>query len=243
MELNDTQLKKRFSELAARAEAGGYAVYSDFLTLAEQDTLTEMRLPVELVGGYERAERRLAVFGEAWGAPPPAVWLEIAPVAQKFADTLTHRDFLGSVVGLGLQREVLGDIIIHENRGYLYCLERMAPFIEENLSSVKRTTVRVKAVESPPEPGMALPDKTSFVVSSERLDGVVAAVFDLSRSESQRLFEHELVYVNSRSAKKLTAEPKPGDIVSVRGHGRFIYEGIERETKKGRLRVAVRRFG
>ncbi len=242
MELNDTQLKKRFVELSARAESGGYAVYSDFLNLAEQDVLSEMHLPVELVGGYDTAERRIAVFGESWGAPPPAVWLFIEPVAQKFADALTHRDFLGSVVGLGLHREVLGDIIIHENCGYLYCLESIAPFIAENLTQVKHTTVRVSEVEAPPAVSLTLPDKTSFVVSSERLDGVVAAVFDLSRSESQRLFEHELVFVNSRSARKLTTEPRPGDIVSVRGHGRFVYEGIERETKKGRLRVAVRVF-
>ncbi len=242
MELNDTQLKKRFSELASRAESWGCAVYSDFLTLAEQDVLTEMHLPVELVGGCERAERRIAVFGESRGAPPPTVWLCIEPIAQKFADTLTHRDFLGSTVGLGLHREVLGDIIICENCGYLYCLDSIAPFIEENLTQVKHTAVRVKQVDAPPDAGLALPDRTSFVVSSERLDGVVAAVFDLSRAESQRLFEHEQVFVNSRSAKKLTAEPKAGDIVSVRGHGRFIYEGIERETKKGRLRVAVRRF-
>ncbi len=242
METNDIQLKKRFSELAARAESGGYAVYSDFLTLAEQDVLTEMHLGAELVGGYGTAERRLAVFGEAWGAEPPAVWLCIEPVAQKFADELTHRDFLGAVVGLGLHREVLGDIIICENRGYLYCLDTIAPFIAESLTQVKRTTVRVRQVDAPPEVSVALPEKTSFVVSSERLDGVVAAVFDLSRSESQKLFEHELVFVNSRSARKLTAEPKPGDIVSVRGRGRFVYEGIERETKKGRLRVAVRLF-
>ncbi len=242
METNDIQLKKRFSELAARAASGGYAVYSDFLTLAEQDVLTDAHLDAELVGGYDTAERRLAVFGETWGAEPPTVWLCIEPVAQKFADELTHRDFLGAVVGLGLHREVLGDIIIHENRGYLYCLDTVAPFIAESLTQVKRTTVRVRRVDAPPEVSLTLPERTSFVVSSERLDAVVAAVFDLSRSESQKLFEHELVFVNSRSARKLTAEPKTGDIVSVRGHGRFIYDGIERETKKGRLRVAVRRF-
>lgn len=242
MENNDIQLKKRFSELSSRAESGGYAVYSDFLTIAEQDVLSEMHLDAELDGGYENAERRIAVFGEAWGAPPPTVWLSIEPISQKFADALTHRDFLGAVVGLGLRREVLGDIIVHENRGFLYCLDSVAPFILENLTQVKRTTVRVAVVDAPPEVSLSLPEKSFFVVSSERLDAVVAAVFDLSRAESQRFFERELVFINSRLARKSESSPEIGDVVSVRGCGRFIYEGIERETKKGRLRVAVRVF-
>ena len=242
MEINDVQLKKRFCELSARADEGSYAVYSDFLTLAEQDVLSQTSLRFELVGGYGNAERRLAVFGETWGAPPPAVWLCIEPLSQRFADALTHRDFLGSVVGLGLHREVLGDIIVHENRGFLYCLDTVAPFICENLTQVKRTAVRVTSVDSPPDVSTSLPEKSFFVVSSERLDAVVAAVFDLSRAESQRFFDRELVFINSRLARKPEASPRVGDVVSVRSCGRFIYEGIERETKKGRLRVAVRVF-
>lgn len=243
MELDDIQLKKRFSELAARAQSCGYAVYSDFLTLAQQEILIGTGSGFELYGGYKTAERRLARFGEDWGAPPPAVWLRISPVQQKFADKLTHRDFLGALVGLGLRREVLGDIIVYENCGWLYCLDTVSGFITDELKQVRHTTVMAEPVDAPPENSTVLPEKSSFVVSSERLDAVVAAVFDLSRAESQRYFERELVFVNSRAVKKLTREPQSGDIVSVRGCGRFIYEGIERETKKGRLRVSVRVFG
>jgi len=97
MENDIRQLKKRFVELYDRAETRGYAVYSDFLTLSEQDILLSTVTTVELIGGYAAAERKIACFGESYGAEPPCVWLKIEPRQQKFADKLTHRDFLGSL--------------------------------------------------------------------------------------------------------------------------------------------------
>ena len=240
MEQDTTQLKKRFSELSRRADDRGYAVYSDFLTLAEQSVLLSELPYTELCGGYPAAERKLACFGESWGAEPPTVWIKIAPISQKFADKLTHRDFLGALVGLGIKREVLGDIIIYENCGYLYCLESISEFITSELSQVKRTSVRCEITNAPPESSVSLPEEDKLPVASERLDALVSAVFKLSRTESQALFEAELVFVNSRTAKRPSAEPNVGDIVSVRGHGRFIYEGPCGQTKKGRLWVNVR---
>ena len=115
MENDIRQLKKRFEELEDRAETRGYAVYSDFLTLAEQDVLLSAVPCAELIGGYIAAERKIACFGESYGAEPPCVWIKIAPRQQKFADKLTHRDFLGSLLGLGIKRELLGDIILEED--------------------------------------------------------------------------------------------------------------------------------
>ena len=89
---------------------------------------------------------------------------------------------------------------------------------------------------------MALPEPSTVVVSSIRLDGLVAAVFDLSRSESAELFAKERVMIGGAPVKGPTQEPKPFDIVSVRGLGRFRYEGEVQETKKGRLRVLIRKY-
>ena len=86
------------------------------------------------------------------------------------------------------------------------------------------------------------PKQAQIVVASARLDALVAAVYRLSRSESQALFDKELIFVNSLLAKSTSVEAKPGDLISVRGHGRFYYDGIDRETKKGRLRADVRIF-
>jgi RNA-binding protein YlmH len=240
-------LEKRFAELSARAYSRGIRQYSDFLSLSGQDVLLRMRLEskVTLIGGFETAERRIACFEPNdcdYEQEPPITCVCIEPISQKFADRLTHRDFLGSLIGLGIRREVLGDIVIHENRGYLICAEDISGYIIDTLKKVKHTDVKCYAVDNPPKVSTALPDISRVVIASERIDAVVAAVFNVSRSDSQDLFTQGKVFIKGMLTESLTAAPKQGDIVSVRGLGRFIYEGIERETKKGKLRVMIRKF-
>ena len=242
MENEDIILRKRLLELSERAENYGCAFYTDFLSLAEQSIFEELRLVGVSDGGYPLAERKIVRFGESYGEDFPIAFVKIEPVQDKFADKLTHRDFLGSILGLGLKRSVLGDIIVRENRAYLVCLESIADFIISELDKVKHTSVRCTRVDSLPESSCELPSITSVVVPSERVDAIVAEVFNISRSESRRSFEKELVFINSRVVRKAEKTPEPNDIVSVRGLGRFIYVGIDRTTAKGRLRVSVRRF-
>ena len=237
------QVKKRLTELARRAQKRGEAASSGFLTPAEQAELTRLRLePFAFDGGWEGAERRCAVLlpweGCEWESR--VVCLEIAPANAKFAEALTHRDYLGALMALGIKRETLGDILVQGKTAYLFCLESVAEYIAAQLGEVRRTTVRVKPADpaaiEPPEP----PRETSVNVSSPRLDALAAAVYRLSRAEAQRLFERELVLVNSLPARGPGAEAREGDMVSVRGHGRFAYLGIEGETRKGRLKARVR---
>ena len=236
---------KRFEEYSARSFNKGIWVYSDFLTTAQQALLLSRKLgAVSFCGGYDGAERRIACFGSedacGYEAYPSCVWLEIKPVAKKFADELTHRDFFGSVMALGLKREVLGDIIVYDNCGYLYCMETVSGYIKENLTQVKHTTIACAEVDTPPVESVALPDAQEFVVASERLDAVIAAVYNLSRSVCKELVEKGMVSINSILTENAAAQLDVHDTVSVRGKGRFIYEGILRETKKGKIRASVR---
>ncbi len=238
-------LIKRFEELRARSFNKGIWVYSDFLTTAQQALLLSLKLgEVSFCGGYDGAERRVACFGSeelcGYEAFPPCVWVEIKPVQQKFADELTHRDFFGSVMALGLKREVLGDIIVYENCAYLFCMESVSGYIRENLTQVKHTTVKCNEVSSPPVESVALPEEEEFVIASERLDGVIASVYNLSRSVCKELVEKGMVSINSILTDNPSKQLDVHDTVSVRGKGRFIYEGIVRETKKGKLRANVR---
>lgn len=238
-------LAKRFDELNARSYNKGIWVYSDFLNTAQQALLQSLKLgAVSFCGGYDGAERRVACFGSedfcGYEACPECVWLEIKPVAKKFADELSHRDFFGSVMALGLKREVLGDIIVYDNCGYLYCMESVSEYIIENLTQVKHTTVACSVVCAPPVESVALPDAEDFVIASERLDAVVASVYNLSRSVCKELVEKGMVSVNSILTENPSRQLEPHDTVSVRGKGRFVYEGILRETKKGKLRAGVR---
>lgn len=246
---NDKILQNHLLDLSSRARDGSYYTYSNFLTLAEQDLImkTKTDISFSLFGGYENSERKLAVFGSiddfGYEAEPPIVCVKIEPRMQKYADKLSHRDFLGSVVGLGLERDVTGDIIIYQNVGYMFCLESIAPFITENLTKVKRTEVKCSVIDSPPAETTELPDERTFFVASERIDAIISAVFDLSRSESQKLFGQKLVFCDSKLCENNDRTVAEGSIVSVRGYGRFIYCGIAKTTKKGRLCINARVYG
>ena len=243
--LSDSQLKNRLAELAQRAEKRWCRTYSEFLTPAEQETVCRMQFPVPctLEGGFPDAERRLAVLGDAdalgCAAQTPIVCLHIAPRAAKFADELSHRDFLGALMSLGIRREVLGDICVADKQAWLLCLDSIADYICEQLTQVRHTAVDVSRAEALPEMLLPQPESRTVVVASERLDAVIAAVYNISRNDSQLLFRQAKVFVDSRMTENTSMSLRPGSIVSVRGYGRFRYEGIDRETKKGRLRVDV----
>lgn len=243
------QLKNRLNELARRAFAKQSYTNSEFLTLSEQDILLGMKFdvgsaPFTLFGGYQGAERRIAQFGSeelcGYIEKPPVDCIGITPLSQKFADVLTHRDFLGALMAQGVRRSVLGDIVLHENCGFLFCLESVSSFILQEFTQVKRTPVSCRIVSEIPEIAVKKPDVTSVNIASERLDAIIAAIYRLSRGESQELFKQGKVYLNSRLTEDVSDSPNEGAVISVRGYGRFIYEGVAKETKKGRLFVNVR---
>lgn len=242
----ELQLKKRLQELAARAADRSYYTYSEFLTLSEQSLLKMSLSGAEyrLFGGYPAAERQIVCFGSlqqfGYEPTPPIVCLMAAPIAPKFAEPLSHRDFLGSLIGLGIRREVSGDILVIQNTGYIFCLEPIAPYITQQLIQVRRTPVHVTQVDAPPAEAIQPPQVTQIVVASERLDAIVAAVYRLSRSDSQQLFHDQKIFADGRQINNTSFTPSSGHLISVRGYGRFLYEGIEQQTRKGRLRANVR---
>ena len=236
------------NELALRSYDRGIYEYTDFLSLSQQSELNKLDLPVSFVffGGYDNAERSIAVFGneDEFGYPPdvPVRYILIEPLQMKFADALTHRDFLGSVIGLGVKREALGDIVVKDNCAYLVCLDTISDYVIENLDKVKHTSVKCTFADDVPDD--VLPELTyrEYIIASERLDVVVSAVYDLSRAESQRKIESEQVFCNSVLITNSSFGLHSGMIVSVRGYGRFIYDGMIRMTKKGRNVIAVRLY-
>lgn len=237
-------MQKRFEDLANRSFERGYTVYTDFLGLSEISELCAIRfsVPVTLWGGFSDSERVVACFGERSyftdNKDYPIECILIEPVNQKFADKLSHRDFLGSLMGLGIRREMLGDIIITENCGYLFCIDSLSDYIVDNLTQVKHTTVKCRVVEEISQNALPQPEKEEHIVSSERLDVLVSALYNMSRSRAQILFNQEKVFVNGVS-KSGSFVAKVGDKISVRGYGRFIYNGVLRRTKKDRCVVEL----
>ena len=240
-------LKKRFIELGRRSEQG-YFTFTDFLGLAEQSCFNEIKgelkgISYTAFGGAEGAEREMIRFGSpeelGYEEDFPIVTLKIAPKSEKFADKLTHRDFLGALMSLGIEREVLGDIVIRDNVGYLFAKEDIAEYIKDSLTEIKHTAVRVSTADSLPEGELYRTEKRKIQLSSERLDAVLAKTFSLSREDAQSLFAKGLVFVNGKQTESVSHTPKQGDKITARGLGRLIYLGYESTSKKGKLNAVV----
>ncbi len=235
-------LKSRFSELYNRSRNRGVYCYSDFLNLYEQTVLDSLlKYGYTLYGGYEEAERRIAVFGDendfGYPAEIPVNIVCISPISEKFSDDLKHRDFLGSILGLGIKRETLGDIIISDNKGYVFALESISQYIVDNLTKVRHTSVSCEICESIPENALPKPKEKIVIVSSLRLDVLISGVYDISRSKSSSLIEGEKVFINGKMCKSNSLNIENSSLVSVRGYGRFKYTEILGNTRKDKIRI------
>lgn len=245
----DTELlKRRFVELSRKSFNSGIFTFTDFLGLAEQSAFNEIKkelrgVKYEAFGGADGAERVIIRFGSdgelGYSMPYPISIIKAEPISPKYADKLTHRDFLGAILNLGIERDTLGDIVIIDNVGYIFALEGIAPYIADGLIKVKRTDVCAKIVTELPEGELYRTERRMIQISGERLDAVVAKVFSLSREDAQTLFKRRLVFADGREIDSPSYTPKENEKISVRGRGRFIYVGRQSLSKKGKLNVAV----
>ena len=153
-------LKKRFAELSNKSYNAGIFTFTDFLGLAEQAVFETVKRQLGGVkytafGGADGAERVMLRFGDVgdlgYEVPFPITALKISPKDKKFAEKLTHRDFLGALLNLGIERSCLGDIVITDNEGYLFCKENIAEYLASELFRVRRTEVTVSVANTLPE--------------------------------------------------------------------------------------------
>lgn len=245
--VSDEELfKKRLSELADRAYENGRYFFTDFLSLAELNSYYQMEralshVPAEAFGGTADCERVMIRFGDrdlcGYDEPFPIACVEILPLAEKFSENLSHRDYLGALMNLGIKRAMLGDIVLDKKRAFAFCAGKMAPYIIEALDKVRHTNVKCRIAENVPKSTIIRLEEKTLQVSAARCDSVIAKLYNISRSESVELFRAKKVFVNGRLNKNNSAALKLGDKVSVRGYGRFSFAGVSGETRKGKLNV------
>jgi RNA-binding protein YlmH len=248
----DGALDKRLNELALRAQHTGRVCATRFL---EPSTLAAMNaaasragVKVALWGGYEGAERCVAAFYA--GDPPEAGdWPVVALRLQwnaKFANP-GHRDLLGAMMGLGIEREMTGDIAMGTYRdapcAYLFALEEVADYIAANLDSAGRASLKVSVATETPQLIPPEGESLRLTVQQQRLDAVLAAACRLSRSEAQRLIAAGLVKLNHVPQLRPDARLSEGDLISARGYGRVKVTAFQGESRRGRQVVQVFRYG
>ncbi|MBQ6122040.1 MAG: hypothetical protein IJI59_09910 [Clostridia bacterium] len=248
----DDALEKRLNELALRAGHSGRACYTRFL---EPSALGMLHMAagragaeVALWGGYEGAERCVAAFYGAQ-APGAGEWPIVALRLQwngKFANP-GHRDLLGAVMGLGIEREMTGDIAMGEYHGapcaYLFALEEVADYIAASLDSAGRASLKVSVAAETPQLSPPEGESLRLTVQQQRLDAVLAAACRLSRGEAQRLIAAGLVKLNHVPQLRPDARLCEGDLISARGYGRIRVTAFQGESRRGRQVVQVFRYG
>lgn len=241
-------LKKRMVELAQRSYHHGIYTYTPFLGLAQQQALYEIQSElsyagVDMDGGYPLCERKMVRFGlpEELGyeGQYPILCLKIEPMTPRFAQQLTHRDFLGAVMNLGIERDTVGDIFVQDKEAFLFCQEGIGAYLAENLHQVSHTNVRCSVTEADKDLKLPAPKEVSLSVSSVRIDSVVSKLYNIARSQSLDLFRAGRVYVNGRMTQNNSYALKEKDAVTVRGFGRFTYIGEQGETRKGKIRIGI----
>lgn len=251
-------LAARIGDMYDRAERDFSCVYSSFLdegqcALAEKLCQSRSRETVSsgmdilytLWGGYEDAMRKILCVYSSFCSDTVMQDFPVKCLTFSYRreDKLTHRDFLGSFMGMKLKRETVGDILVAEGRAQAFVTDTAAKLITStSATKIGRVGVRISD-EIPFELRNTQKFKDmSGTVASLRLDCVVSLAAKISREKAAALIRSDKVEINHLPASSVSQELRENDILSVRGFGRYILSGITGSTKKGRIHINLRKF-
>lgn len=254
----DERLLARVDDLAARA-ARGEITHTHFLTPGECAALMHRGMDKDSYcfwGGYESAERQRMFF-----LPPYVADLDepyrTECMGEAFAESviplsitgsgyreLSHRDFLGAVLHLGVERSHIGDVcVLTPHRAVLFCDRVMADFLCEQLTRVANDAVRVERADLPADfDGGRAYLTVSDTVASPRADAVVAALANLSRERAQALFREGRVEMDYQPEPRPDRTVAEGCVIVIRGCGKFIIRSLADKTRKGRYRLLADKY-
>ena len=247
----DRLLLAKVLDRAEQAESRNVPAWTDFLspqqrTMAE-DLLRLARIPETAwlcQGGYDGAERNILLFLPDWMEPETAQSpLRCLRASFRPEYALTHRDILGSLMGMGIVREKVGDILVSSESADLIVLDTVAEFLLSSWESAGRAKLTVTEI---PAAHLHIPavrcEEVRDTVSSLRLDAVCSTGFRMSRGKAADLIAAGHVQVNWRACTKADKLLSEGDTVSARGFGKFQLAEVGGVTKKGRTAIVVKRY-
>lgn len=246
--IKDIDLKNKMFRIIDKANGclKNYDVrFSDFLNPFEVESVkailnSSYDLKYTVDGGYDESERKMVfIYPFYMGYEDIRETLRFIQIEGNFKfKSISHKDYLGSLLSLGIKREKIGDIIIHENFCQVVVTFDICDFILMNLEKVARNNVKLKEISrkevvyNPPNY-----KEINFTVSSNRIDCIISGLYNISRQESAKLISNEKVQVNYEKITSCSKEVKSESLISVRGKGRSQINSIGDLTKKGKIKV------
>ena len=230
--------------------------HTDFLDLAQIELVQKFINKIKLenymsYGGFDKAERKMfVIYPEKFNST--VVEKNLSSIVQiiriELPDDLkgkyTHRDYLGAVIKLGVERKKIGDIIVDNNGADIIVDKDIVKFLVDNLGSLTRfskSTIIVENIDNL-RPVEIRKEEFEIIVSSMRLDNVISELARCSRNKALDIINQERVFVNFECETKKTKQIKPSDMITIRGKGRFFIKEIVGNTRSGRNVVKVEKF-
>lgn len=248
--IEDKQLISRAEDLLDMAQRQYTCKHSGFLSPHERIVLQRnLKAPRDIktdyFGGYDEAERSVLLCYpddfelSDFGIPPITSLL----IEGKDLERLNHRDYLGSLLGLGLKREKIGDILSDGKRCYIFVLEEIAPYILLNLSKIGSAGIQLKQISLDE---VKVPEKKTQAiegtVSSLRLDNVLSLALNTSRSKAVEYLRSGRVMLNWEPEENVSKTLKEGDMLSIRGFGRVKLTAVGGKTRKDRTHISLAKY-
>ncbi len=198
---------------------------------------------MRLFGGYEDAERVFAAFYAEFCEPADCDYPICAvTVTSRCSASLSHRDYLGSLMSLGITRDSVGDILCESGRAVIFLSKSIADYVIGQLERVGAEGVKAELGYRLPLPQSARFEQLRLTVASQRLDCIVGALCSKSRSWSAATIEGGIVAINSVQCTSLTRRLSAGDRLTVRGVGKFKIDDLSQLTRKGRLVLIASKY-
>ena len=242
----ETELfKARLKDTADICAKTSKPKFLGFLSAAEavlaRQILKNIVCRTAFFGGYDTAERVMLGCFPDWMAENS---FPISALTFKFreSDVLSHRDFLGSLMALGIKRETVGDILTEQGRAVVFVTDEICDYIKNQVTKIGHTGVAVTDGYTLPLPkGDELIEFTD-TAASDRIDCVISALCGFSRTKALEAIAYGIVSVNSVPVTKPTKSVAEGDIISVRGKGRFLLGSLNNRTKKNRIIINYKKY-
>lgn len=230
--------------------------YTDFLDMYQvslvENFLRKINIKTyQLYGGYEDAERKvLFVYPEKYDEKmleknyDKILKIVRVTLPEEEKGQYSHRNYLGGIVKLGLKREKVGDIIVQEQGADIITLEEFSGILKQELPSLTRfenSKINVEEIQNLQKREVKV-EQVKIIVPSLRLDNFVSDLARTSRSKAVQIMEQERVFVNGQNEKKASKQVKLGDIITIRGKGRFVIKEFDGTTRSGRTVVVVQKY-